>query len=438
MKIVRPASAIIEKVVGEQNLQASSSYRFLTYIVQQPVGEGILIYNLLTRSIVLLSMDEWEDLENEQDLVRKWFLVPKDFDDKKFCHQVRNLAKSFCKKELIPQSFTILPTTGCNARCFYCFERGTTPKTMSEQIAYDTARFIIRKQRGQFVDLRWFGGEPLYNVKAIDIICEELKKAKIEFTSKMVSNGFLFDNMKIEKAIQLWNLQSVQITLDGAEQIYNKIKNYIYQGINAYQRVIKNIGILLESGINVSIRLNLDKHNYESLSLLIDELYRQYSAFNSLTIYTSSLNDGTGLAQNWEEKRKILKHQIDLDSKIRIRGLFRRLEAKEIKTHCCMADSGRSIIILPDGSLGLCEENVEDGSLGTIYKDEFNEEFIRSYREQKPDMALCDKCAIYPECIRLRKCHPNHPCFMEIYDVTTYKRQWLMLDEYEKYKNSNR
>ena len=58
----------------------------------------------------------------------------------------------------------------------------------------------------------------------------------------MISNGYLFDDTIIEKSVNDWNLNSVQVTLDGTEEVYNKIKSYIcHDLISPFMRVIENI-----------------------------------------------------------------------------------------------------------------------------------------------------------------------------------------------------
>jgi MoaA/NifB/PqqE/SkfB family radical SAM enzyme len=55
---------------------------------------------------------------------------------------------------------------------------------------------------------------------------------------------------------------------NGDEQTYNRVKAYIYKGVNAYERVMENIGHLIAAGIEVVIRMNLDMHNADNLERL--------------------------------------------------------------------------------------------------------------------------------------------------------------------------
>ena len=106
---------------------------------------------------------------------------------------------------------------------------------MTEGMARRVADYIIHHYNGEKLTLHWFGGEPLYNKPVITQICLLLKEAGVEYSSQMISNGYLIDDEITREAKTLWNLKKIQITLDGTEKIYNQIKAYIYKDINAYQ-----------------------------------------------------------------------------------------------------------------------------------------------------------------------------------------------------------
>ena len=94
---------------------------------------------------------------------------------------------------------------------------------MSQEVALKVAKYIAQSDS---IALNWFGGEPLYNIKAIGTITNYLIVHNKEFHSEMTTNGYLFNETVVKKAKELWNLTGVQITLDGTEKIYNKTKNY--------------------------------------------------------------------------------------------------------------------------------------------------------------------------------------------------------------------
>ena len=91
MKVIIPTTPLMEQIVGPQKRAEGQRYRLMTYVVQQPVADGVLLYNTLTCSLVLLTPDEAADITAQQELIDRWFLVPEDHDDRKLCRQVRQM-----------------------------------------------------------------------------------------------------------------------------------------------------------------------------------------------------------------------------------------------------------------------------------------------------------------------------------------------------------
>ena len=138
--------------------------------------------------------------------------------------------------------FEILTTTRCNANCFYCYESNLNKtETMTKETAENLIQFMIKHRFGeQPLTIQWFGGEPLLNQRIIDYIVDRLNELEIPFSSTMISNAFLLNEETIEK-LEKWKLKSIQITLDGLNDDYNKAKNYVYTDVDAYLTVMNNI-----------------------------------------------------------------------------------------------------------------------------------------------------------------------------------------------------
>ena len=100
-------------------------------------------------------------------LLNNYFIVPEKFEEKPLVDMIRERKWQPITYNYLdsPRHFTILTTTTCNARCFYCYElksKGKTP--MSIETAEKVAKYIItRCPKGTEVSLDWFGGEPLFN-----------------------------------------------------------------------------------------------------------------------------------------------------------------------------------------------------------------------------------------------------------------------------------
>ena len=435
MKIIIPTASTFEQVVGRQKRVDGERYRLMTYVVQQPVNDGLLLYNTLTCSMVLLSPDEVADITAQRELIDRWFLVPHGHDDRKLCRQVRQMAALLTPAPKVVTTYTILTTTGCNAHCFYCYEQGTKPVTMTAETASRVARYIMAHHGGEEITLRWFGGEPLVNAKVIDLICTELRDQGVSFRSTMTTNGYLMDADMVERAKNLWQLQHVMIALDGTAQTYNRVKDYVYQGVNAFERVLQNIGMLTAAGIDVHIRLNVDKHNIGEMAALTELLYQRFGSNEHLTVYSIALYG----ERTPEENAELFARRMQLKQQIAVRGYKGQKMLglrKGIQLNRCMADNDGNVVIVPDGHLSKCEHYIDSEFFGHIDREERNEAIIRKFKERRADIEACATCFYYPQCNRLFICKPDIDCTPENQQEHLRDTMASMKYEYELYLNN--
>lgn len=437
MQEILPAVEIADKVLKIQKRRnLFSRLRRMLFCVEQEIEDGILLYNVMTKQMILLGKDE--EKEVKQKLFEKWFLVEDDFDDIKGSTELSSFSQFYRKKTKGLTGYTILPTTGCNARCFYCFEKGTKPIHMNADKALCVAKYIERTHvKGEKVNIHWFGGEPLMGIQAIDIISQYLRDNNIDYTSDMVSNGYLFTPSIIEKAKSLWNLKKVQITLDGTEDVYNKAKAYVYKLGSPYKRVINNIRSVAKAGIKVNIRLNIDLYNAEDLMALATELHNNLMGVDGVSVYSHVLFENEGEKRSEEDRELLYKKLHLLQKYLSEYGLFQdkyhRLE-RQIKLNHCMADNAETVLIAPDGSLGKCEHYADSNFFGHIDSEEQDIEMLKKFRKRLPAIDACKTCPIFPECIRLEVCAESHHCYPEEREQALDHIKRGMVAEYERWK----
>ena len=434
MQIIIPTTSLVEQILGRQECADRQHYRLMTYVVQQPVADGLLLYNTLTCSMVLLTSDEAANITAQLELIDRWFLVPQEHDDQKLCRQIRQMAALLKPAAKAVTGYTILTTTGCNARCFYCYEKGTKPVTMTAETASKVVRYIVDHRGNEKVMILWFGGEPLVNVKVIDQICSELSMRGVPFRSDMVSNGYLFDADMVQRAKDLWQLQNVQISLDGTEHTYNRVKDYVYRDVNAFERVLKNIGLLTAAGIQVRIRLNFDQYNIEDMAKLVELLHQHFGTNEHLSIYPHELFGKL----TPEDGVTVSAQRMQLKLQIAACGYNRKQELqKDIKLNRCMADNDGSVVIAPDGHLGKCEHYVDSEFFGHLDCEERDKAIIRKFKERPADIEACATCPYYPQCNHLVMC-PDSICTPGNQQEVLYHIMESMEYEFERYlKNEN-
>lgn len=444
MKVIKEARKNIA-LLWRAPKPSPAVYRPMKFLLQARVDDGLLLYNVVTSEMILLDADEEQVFQSlpaayssEMDaLIGGHYIVAEGFDENRSVSQLRALVRKLEPSKRV-NGFTILPTTECNARCYYCFQSDFEHCTMTEGLAEDTVEYIVEKCKGEPIEIGWFGGEPLVGSKRISQICESLKKKGVEFRSSMVSNAYLFDNELVQEAKNEWNLSTVQITLDGTEAIYNATKAYVAARDNPYQRVLQNIGYLLENEIDVCIRFNVTDKNFKDLNVLIDDLAERFGKYKRFGCYPHAVYEGVGYSPlSYIDQDLIDSQTVALDIKLREKGLlgsYSRLPYLQV-THC-MADNDSARLIYPDGMIGKCENKSSLENIGDIYHDITNEEKDEWYRsaEHFPE---CADCCLFPYCINLTVCPETGKC-------STIKREWkkrryteLMRNRYQKSKQDD-
>lgn len=428
MVVIREKLAILKKILRDQQVCPDKKYRLIKYAIKVPVAEGIVLNNLLTKEVVLVAEGDFEKSADRDELIKRRFLVPEDFDEKELYGQLKDVL-SMAVRGKVSSGYTILTTTACNARCFYCYEAGRKTVTMSKETAQRAAEYIKENCVGNKVRLHWFGGEPLVNISAMDIICDYLAENGVEYKSIMTTNGYLFDLDTVKKAKEKWHLSFLQISIDGTAELYNKSKNYKNGDPNAYDRVMNNIETLLENGISVSIRLNVGHHNKDNLFELCDYIAERFGEYDNISVYAHQLfeNEKIPLTKKLLEDKYVLHNDfIRLQEYIKSRGITKQGSTdSKFKVQHCMADSDGYEVILPDGHLTKCEHFSDSEFVGDIYNGIPDKSLVEAWKECLPEQPECTDCPVFPECIRLKKCPHQGVC-------TNFDREL----KYEKFKNT--
>ena len=176
-------------------------------------------------------------------------------------------------------SITILPTYNCNFRCEYCFERNLQRKGrdwLSRKMETEMVDAIFAKLKSAKGDgyklegIYLFGGEPLLrtNYDIVKHICDKAKEIGVSICC--ISNGYDLD--KYIDLINEFDFRYVQITIDGIGEEHDK-RRYLAGGQGSYARIMQNVQLGLEKGINIVLRTNVNTKNLEGISELI-ELYK--------------------------------------------------------------------------------------------------------------------------------------------------------------------
>lgn len=184
---------------------------------------------------------------------------------------------------------TIAPTSDCNFRCIYCYEKGAiAPKTMSletETAIFDFIQLLSSKISS--LSISWYGGEPLMRFDIIERLSKKIIKLcdenNIVYHASIVTNGYLL-NEEISKKLKEYRIYHVQITIDGPKEIHDK-RRIMANGKGTFDTIINNLILYKEYLPNISLRINVDKSNFDK----IEDLYELLKKKELLDIVTPYL-----------------------------------------------------------------------------------------------------------------------------------------------------
>ena len=402
MQQIFEATENVGKLTRTQKKKPDTEYRMSKHFMAVECPEGTLYFHTLTGEMVLLRTGEPVDPD---ELIAHWFMVPQAFDENRYTDQIREVLLLVNRRTSAKTSFTIFTTTDCNARCFYCYEMGRSRIPMTAETAHAVAAYIAKVCDGQEVRLNWFGGEPLYNQTVIDVITTDLRQNGVTFSSSMVSNGYYLDEKTVRRAVDDWKLKKIQITLDGTRDVYNRTKAFIDADENPFERVLRHIGLALDAGIRINVRLNMDARNAEDLSNLVDLLAERFGGREKFSVYAAQIQDFHGSRRSFGSEQEAIARMTALQDKIARLGLTRPEKAfsRKMTLSSCMADNDAAEVLLPDGRTGKCEHFSETEITGSIFDDARDEQLLSDWKQHivHPE---CADCALYPRCVQLQKC----------------------------------
>lgn len=209
----------------------------------------------------------------------------------------------------------------CNFRCTYCYEK-FEKRAMSLETANDIIKYInneIKNNRSKYdkIQLSWFGGEPLLNLKTIEYISSSVieiaRKNKIEYSADMTTNGYLLNPRVFQKLVNL-KVKSFQITVDGGQKYHDK-QRILKNGHGTYERIISNLLLIQEmipSDIFIVLRTNVGEENYKFMEEYIHESIINFGKCENILLAFHNIG-------NWGERNsKIIEKDVrfELASKV--------------------------------------------------------------------------------------------------------------------------
>lgn len=318
------------------------------------------------------------------------------------------------------KSYAIFTTMSCNARCSYCDMWGNDQLApMSPKIAEQVVRYILDTRHEGDIQLAWFGGEPLLNMQAIDLICTGLANEGVSFTGIMDSNGTLITPQVVDKMLTTWHINRVQICMDGSEGEYVYRKHY-YTSRDYYHMALDAINLLSKNGIAVSVRCNVDHDNLDEIPDFLDDLKTSIAHKKNVEVYFAPLDR----ARTGERGLELWRKAVDALGLVSEAGFAAAspaglgISSRESRG----AVASDSIAIGCDGSLYPHEYCPHNGQFGNVFTGHMDDERRRSYCHLDRRQDKCLSCALLPLCDAYTTCpEPDANC-QELRRMLTFNK----------------
>ncbi|MEO1430786.1 MAG: radical SAM protein [Cyanobacteria bacterium J06633_8] len=226
----------------------------------------------------LLETGNFEELPSEIlfDLVDIELIVPVEEDELKTI-LARNDAATLDDTDLY---MVVQPTASCQLGCHYCGQQHTS-KMMSQE---DQERFLERvrskleTKKFESLSIGWFGAEPLVGLPVMRNLTPKLQALAENFgcsyNPKIVTNGLALTEKIATEIVNELSVSAIEITLDGIAEFHD-LRRMQKNGLPTFDKIFQNVVALArreDFDIELSIRCNVDRQNYESVSLLLQKL----------------------------------------------------------------------------------------------------------------------------------------------------------------------
>lgn len=358
------------------------NYVFSNYNHKISLEGNLFLYNALSGGFCKVDSEHKNIFENNdlrsdlkdieelpidiiEELINAGFIIDKDLDEFKLIKSKNSLIRFSQNNSL---SLTLIPTTGCNFRCVYCFEKDKNypNEVMSEQVMDEIINLIDTSlSDGGNLSISWYGGEPLLRFDILKKLRIRIKnlvdKKNLNFDSGIVTNGYLLNKEISDELVKL-GVTNAQITIDGEKEIHDK-KRFLVNGKGSFDKIIENL-LNINKELSVAIRVNVDKENIDNLSKFINYINDcGIGAKENVGIYFAPVKNydtkNINASKMCYSVKDFSKEEIELNRILYEKGL-EPWDNISPNLGICGALSPNSFVIEPDGAIQKCWNLVGD------------------------------------------------------------------------------
>lgn len=305
------------------------------------------------------------------------------------------------KLELDTYHLIFAPTFACNMQCRHCYLPDHKPEYLSEEVAIklvDDWNDIVLKENGKYNGIFHIkGGEPFVIPYFWNLVDKVVSKKSLQLM--VTTNGTFSDDETIEKLItannELEGNLTVIVSLDGATEE----SNAKLRGKGHFQKALKFLEEMKNSGINFYLNCVLHKGNIEELQQYID-LAKTYNT-SQLNFLNFIPRENAVDIEDWQvphlrvyEVFSEIYKKGDKQTKTLLTGSLPELKINEKEGYIstsneCVAGYKGLLYILPNGNAFTCPNVVfSDNKLGNV-KENSLQEIIENTKQLHENLKSC-------------------------------------------------
>jgi len=241
--------------------------------------------------------------------------------------KVAKLAEKLHQRDKIIRSYLFMVAYDCNFRCPYCFEnaissngKGWSKKVFTKEAvdrAYEVMLELEPDRRLHNNNITLYGGEPLLSSNAGIVEYIVNKGRERNYTFKAITNGYDID--RFLHLIKPGYIERLQITVDGKKDHHDQRRTHFTDG-STYDKIMANIGLALENGARINIRINTDLNNFDHLSELRDNFVargysenKNFSIMSALIHGDNEMNCNSIMATEIDDAKNIIESEKEIE-----------------------------------------------------------------------------------------------------------------------------
>jgi uncharacterized protein len=262
-----------------------------------------IIYATRTASVRIIDEVSWHLIENGifeelsqeilSDLTDIELLVPEDEDE---LTTVLNYNDAIAANDDALYQ-VIQPTAYCQLGCHYCGQEHKS-KLLSEEnqeLFVKRTRAKLEEKQYSQLSIAWFGGEPLVGLSVMRTLTPKFqnlaKSFGCDYYAKVVTNGLTLTENVATEIVNDLGVKFIEITLDGMPE-YHDVRRMQKNGLPTFDKIFANLLAIAQRkdlDVKLSVRCNVDRQNYESVSPLL-QLLAEHGLQQRISFYVAPIH----------------------------------------------------------------------------------------------------------------------------------------------------